>query len=161
MQEAALKGPTCPIEAYSCDLHVLDPVKDSPQVACMTAKDWQQVQLAHHIPTQVIMRMQDMTLDQCHTSQLTNPNSSSSFGNATTSSLGMASCTEKFCQENPRRYCFSWYCQPHTGRLLWKDAIMRSATKTFNECLTWCVTISSGLEWLYRQRNMLKNAVCA
>ena len=26
MQEAALEGPMSPIEAYSCDLHILDPV---------------------------------------------------------------------------------------------------------------------------------------
>ena len=29
VQEAALKGPTSPIEAYSCDLHILDTVQDS------------------------------------------------------------------------------------------------------------------------------------
>ena len=33
VQEATLEGPMSPIEAYSCDLHVLDPVKDSSQVA--------------------------------------------------------------------------------------------------------------------------------
>ena len=32
VQEAALKGPASPIKAYSCDLHVLDPVQDSQQV---------------------------------------------------------------------------------------------------------------------------------
>ena len=29
VQEAALEGPASPIEAYSCDLHVLDAVQDS------------------------------------------------------------------------------------------------------------------------------------
>ena len=29
MQEAALKGPTSPIEAYSCDLYILDSVQDN------------------------------------------------------------------------------------------------------------------------------------
>ena len=28
MQEVALEGPTSPIEVYSCDLHVVDPVED-------------------------------------------------------------------------------------------------------------------------------------
>ena len=41
-----VKGPTSPIEAYSCDLHVMDPVEDGPQVTCMTAKDGQQAQSA-------------------------------------------------------------------------------------------------------------------
>ena len=36
MQEAALKGPTSPIKAYSYDLHILDSVQDSQQVTCMT-----------------------------------------------------------------------------------------------------------------------------
>ena len=39
MQEATLKGLRSPTEAYSCDLHVLEPVEDSWQVACMTTKD--------------------------------------------------------------------------------------------------------------------------
>ena len=39
MQEAILQGPTSPIEAYSCHLHVLDSVKDSLQVTCMTIDD--------------------------------------------------------------------------------------------------------------------------
>ena len=42
MQEAALKGLTSPIEAYSCNLHLLDSVQDSQQVACMTMEDWHQ-----------------------------------------------------------------------------------------------------------------------
>ena len=40
VQEAALKGPADPIEAYSCDLHILNPIQDSKQVACMTLEDW-------------------------------------------------------------------------------------------------------------------------
>ena len=39
MQVATLKGPTSPIEAYTCNLHVLEPVGDGPQVACMTIKE--------------------------------------------------------------------------------------------------------------------------
>ena len=44
VQEAAFKGPTSPIEAYSYDLHVLDTVQDSQQVTCMTVEDWCQAQ---------------------------------------------------------------------------------------------------------------------
>ena len=40
VQEAALEGPVSPIEAYSCDLHILDAVQDSKQVTCMTLEDW-------------------------------------------------------------------------------------------------------------------------
>ena len=36
VQEAALKGPTSPIEACSCDLHILNAVQDSQQVTCVT-----------------------------------------------------------------------------------------------------------------------------
>ena len=46
VQEATLKGLASPIEAYSCDLHVLDAVQDSKQVACMTLEDWHQAQEA-------------------------------------------------------------------------------------------------------------------
>ena len=54
MQEATLKRPTGPIEAHSCDLHVLDPVKNSVQVICMNTKDWQQAQLADPILGEVM-----------------------------------------------------------------------------------------------------------
>ena len=72
MQEATLEGPVSPIEAYSCDLHVLDPVEDSLQVTCMTADDWQWAQPTDPILGQVIIRMQDRTLGQCPY-KLTNP----------------------------------------------------------------------------------------
>ena len=65
MQEAALKSPMSPTEAYSCNLHVMNLVEDSPQVTCMTAKDWQQPQLADPILGRVIVKMQDGTLGQC------------------------------------------------------------------------------------------------
>ena len=42
VQEAAIKGPTSPVEAYSCDLYILDTVQDSQQVTCMTLEDWHQ-----------------------------------------------------------------------------------------------------------------------
>ena len=40
--QAALKGPASPIEAYSCNLHILDTVQDNQQVICMTLEDWGQ-----------------------------------------------------------------------------------------------------------------------
>ena len=44
MQEAAIEGPTSPIGAYSCNLHILDSVQDSQQVACISIEDWNQAQ---------------------------------------------------------------------------------------------------------------------
>ena len=40
VQEAVLQGPASAIEAYSSDVHVLDILQDSNQVASMTLKDW-------------------------------------------------------------------------------------------------------------------------
>ena len=59
VQEAALKGSIRPIEAYSCDLYVLDAVQDSKQVACMTLEDWHQAQEVDPILRLVITRLQD------------------------------------------------------------------------------------------------------
>ena len=39
LQEATLKGLVSPIEAHSCDLHILHAIQDSKQVACMTQED--------------------------------------------------------------------------------------------------------------------------
>ena len=57
MQEAICEGLTSPIEAYSCNLCVVDSVEDGPQVTCMTTEDLQQAQLADPILGQVITRM--------------------------------------------------------------------------------------------------------
>ena len=46
IQKATLEKPVCPIEAYSCDLHVMGAIQDSKQVAQMTIDDWWQVQEA-------------------------------------------------------------------------------------------------------------------
>ena len=64
MQEAAHEGPTSLIEAYSCDLHILDSVQDSQQVACMAIEDWHQAQQADQTLSLVIARLQDGTLRQ-------------------------------------------------------------------------------------------------
>ena len=62
MQEAALEGPMRSIEAYSCDLHVLDSVQESQQVTCMTMEDWHQAQLADPTLSLVITGLWDGTL---------------------------------------------------------------------------------------------------
>ena len=65
LQEATLKAPASPIEVYSCDLHILNPVGDSLQVACMTADNWCEAQWADPVLSLVIVRMQDRTLCHC------------------------------------------------------------------------------------------------
>ena len=64
VQEAALKGPASPTEAYSYDLHILDAVQDSQQVTCMTLEDWHQVQPEDPTLGLVISRLWDWTLVQ-------------------------------------------------------------------------------------------------
>ena len=59
VQEAALQGPASPIEAYSNDLHVLDVLQDSNQVASMTLEDWHQAQGVDPILSLVIARLRD------------------------------------------------------------------------------------------------------
>ena len=55
--EVALQGPTSPVEAYSSDLHVLDVLQDSKQIASMTLKDWHQAQEADPVLSLVIARL--------------------------------------------------------------------------------------------------------
>ena len=62
MQEAALKCPTSPIEAYSCNLHILDSVQNSQQVTCMSVEDWHQAQQVDPTLSLVIARLWDGTL---------------------------------------------------------------------------------------------------
>ena len=57
MQEVALEGLTSPIEAYSCDLHILDPIQDSQQVTCMSIEDWHQAQQEDPTLSLVIARL--------------------------------------------------------------------------------------------------------
>ena len=59
VQEAALQVPTSPIETYSSDLHVLDVLQDSNQVASMTLEDWCQAQEVDPILSLVIARLRD------------------------------------------------------------------------------------------------------
>ena len=64
LQEDTLEGPASPIEAYSCNLHILDLVGDGLQVNCMTTDDWHQTKRADPVLSLVIMRMQEGTLGQ-------------------------------------------------------------------------------------------------
>ena len=64
IQEAAFMGPTSAIEAYCCNLHVMDLVQDGLHVTCMTDEDWQQAQLADPMLDPVIAKMQDGTFSQ-------------------------------------------------------------------------------------------------
>ena len=65
MQEATIEGPVSPIEAYRCNLHVLDSIGDSPHVTCMTMNDWHQAQWTDLVLILVIAGLQDGTLGQC------------------------------------------------------------------------------------------------
>ena len=62
VHKATHEGLASPIEAYSCDLHVLDAIQDSKQVACMTLGDWHQAQEADPVLSLVITRLRDGTL---------------------------------------------------------------------------------------------------
>ena len=64
MQETILEAPMSPTEAYSCDLCILDPIEDGPQVACMTTDDWHQGQRTDPALGLVMVRMQDGMLGQ-------------------------------------------------------------------------------------------------
>ena len=59
VQEASLQGPASPIEAYSSDLHVLDMLQDSNQVASMTLEDWCQAQEADPVLSLAVARLKD------------------------------------------------------------------------------------------------------
>ena len=65
VQEATFKGPVNPTEVYSCNLHILDSMKDSLQVTCMTIDDLHQAQWSDLVLGLVIVRLQDGTMGQC------------------------------------------------------------------------------------------------
>ena len=79
VQEAALQEPASPIEAYSSDLHVLDILQDSNQVASMTLEDWCQAQEVDPILSLVITRLRDGMLGKGQ-SKATDPPEVSQFG---------------------------------------------------------------------------------
>ena len=79
VQEAALQGPVSPIEAYSSDLHILDMLQDSNQVASMTLEDWHQAQEVDPVLSLVITRLRDGMLGKSQ-SKATDPPKVSQFG---------------------------------------------------------------------------------
>ena len=89
------------IEAYSCNLCILDPLGDGPQVACMTTDDWHQAQWVDPVLGPVISRLQDGPLGQHPFKQTAHLSSGSSFGNTTTSNWGGASCIENTAKRSP------------------------------------------------------------
>ena len=84
IQKAALKGSASPTEAYSSNAHVLDSVKDSQQVTCMTTDDWLQAQWADPVLSLIIASLQDGTLSQCQLKTIDLPNYDSSLVSTTT-----------------------------------------------------------------------------
>ena len=62
VQDAALKGPASPIEAYSCNLHILDAIQDSQQVTCMILENWHQAQQVDPTLSLVISRLMGWNL---------------------------------------------------------------------------------------------------
>ena len=79
VHEAALQGPAIPIEACSSDLHVLDILQDSNQVASMTLEDWCQAQEADPVLSLVIARLRDGMLGKSQ-SKAIDPLEVSQFG---------------------------------------------------------------------------------
>ena len=64
IKEASLDQPTCPIEAYSYNLHVIGAVQGSQQVAQMTLDDWWQAQKADPVLSIIIKRLREGMLEQ-------------------------------------------------------------------------------------------------
>ena len=128
LQEATFKGPTSSIEAYSCNLHILDPVGDALQVSWMTTGKWCLAQWAGPVLSLMIARMQDGSWASACWKRLIHLSSSTSFENATASSWCGPSCVGKSYQKNHKRPNFNWSCQLWIGRLLWEGVMMRSAT---------------------------------
>ena len=83
VQEAVLKGPVSPIEAYSCDLCILDTVQDSQQITCVTSEDCHQAQQIDPALSLVISRLQDGTLGNISPNWPIHQNLVSSCGNET------------------------------------------------------------------------------
>ena len=75
VQEAALQGPASPIEAYSSDLHILDTLQDSQQIASMTLKDWHQAQEVDPVLSLVTTRLREGMLGKGQ-SKATDPSQS-------------------------------------------------------------------------------------
>ena len=153
VQETALKGPASPIEAYSCNLHVLDAIQDSKQVAYMTLQDWHQAQEADPVLSLVIARLRDWMLGKGLFNTIDPPKSVSTGGSIIIYCSKRVSHTGGLGPGSQRRPSFSWSYQLHKGMLLSEDAMMRLVIWAWSTCLTSCVTGSSGLTWLPRHKS--------
>ena len=157
VQDAALQGPASPIEAYSSDLHVLDVIQDSNQVASMTLEDWHQAQEADPILSPFIARQGDGMLGKSQF-QSNQPPKVSQCGrewNHLVLKRGIL-----YRQARPRELeetLLQLDLQLHIGRLLSEDAMMRLATWAWSTCWISCMTGSSGLTWLHSWRSMSGN----
>ena len=100
VQEAALQGPASPIEAYSSDLHILDVLQDSKQIASMTLEDWCQAQEADPALSLVITRLRDGTLGKGQSKVTTPPKSVNMGENKTISYSKRVSCFDRPNQGN-------------------------------------------------------------
>ena len=158
VQEATLKGPISPIEAYSCDLHILDAVQDSQQVTCMTLEDWWQAQQVDPVLSIFITRLWDGMLGKGQ-SNVTDPPEVSQYRQEHNHLLlNRVSHTGRPGCGNLRRPSFSWSCQLHRGRLLAEGGRMRLVIWAWSACSTSC---SSGLAWLLIQENTSGSAIHA
>ena len=153
VQEATLEGLASPIEAYSCDLHVLDAIQDSKQVACMTLEDWHQAQEVDPVLSLVITRLRDGMLGKGQSNTTDPPKSVSTSRSIIIYCSTRVSCTDEPSPENQRRPSFSWFCQLHKGRLLLEDTMMMLVIWAWSTCLTSYVIGSSGLAWLPRWKS--------
>ena len=118
VQEATLKGLVSPIEAYSCDLQILDAIQDSKQVTCMTLEDWHQAQEADPVLSLVIARLRDGMLGKGQSKTTDPPEVSQYQWEHNNLLLKKGVCTDEPSPENQRRPSSSWFCQLHKGRLL-------------------------------------------
>ena len=73
IQEVALDQPACPIEAYSCNMHVVGAVQDSQQVAQMTLNDWREAQEADPALATIMETLKVGALDQDWCKQTNSP----------------------------------------------------------------------------------------
>ena len=71
--QAALQGSTSPIEAYSSDLHVLDVLQDSKQIASMTLEDWHHAQEVDPVLSLVVTRLRDGMLGKSQSKATDSP----------------------------------------------------------------------------------------
>ena len=107
VKKAALKGSASPIEAYSCNLHILDAIQDSMQVAFMTLEDWHQAQEVDPALSLIIARLRDGMLGKGQSNTTDPPKSVSTGGSVIIYCSKRVSCTGGPCPGCQRRSSFS------------------------------------------------------